>query len=494
MFNIDFSEKSFVEDFKQHLSSYNGNAVSFEPDIVDVLPPSSLEAEEKILGAFLFAPVNALHVLEIPDDVFFTPSNRLLFRIIKFFVRRYPEEFNKVKDGGTKLDSSTSLFFLIKEIIEKFQLEHNLSSDYLMHLIDCTISAHTATIDFYIRVLLDKYYRRKMIAEMKKMSANCYDPTQSLEEIIAGVQDTFEQVSMGMSKMEGFSDMQDALSAIFDTYHMAANGEIIPNVPTGFYDLDSLIGGGLRTGYNLIAARTSMGKSAFALQLAHSVAKQGSTVAYYSLEMPKEDLVRRLISAEAKISSDQIRNGTIPEAQIPDFFRVSEDLSSLPLYIYDQPSLSCNALRVTLTNLHKMKAKTEAPLKLAIIDYIGLFEEMYDKSGNPAIALGAISRNLKKLSAELGIPIIALVQINRSCEGRNDKRPMLSELRQSGALEQDADSVMLLYRDEYYNPETVDRGVMEINVAKHRNGQTGTIKLGYDAQFTRMFNLARRTS
>lgn len=493
MFDHNVKDLSFREDFYRQVLFYQ-ESHDFTPDLTTKVPPSCEEAEEAIIGGLFSRIHKVVEMLEVPDEVFFFPHLRLLFKTLKYLARQNPEDFTEKKEVDEIAEQKMSLMILLKEIIHSYDLGDTLSIFYCMDLESNLLSCSSRYLENSVRIVLDKYYRRKMLENAVKIQSYCYDPMTPLQEILENTKSMLDFVANGTAKVEGFSDMAETLSSIFDAYNAAARGEVEAYIQTGVYDFDTQLGGGLPVGLHILGARPSMGKSAFALNVAYGVAKQGASVAYYSLEMSKDDLVRRLISAETRIPTEQMLKATISEDKIPTFLSTAEELSELPLYIYDRPRLSVTELRSSLINLYKAKASTNNPLKLAVIDYVGLFEEVYQHGGDSRTAMARISRSIKNLSAELGIPIILLSQLNRQCESRNDKRPILADLRETGALEQDADLVYFLYRDEYYNHDSIDAGTMEVIVRKYRNGQTGSVKVGYDKPYTRVYNLAYKKS
>lgn len=493
---VDIHSQDFRKDFRQHLQDYKKGCFGNEsfipsPSVVGALPPSCLEVEEAVLGILLQEPHRMLDLLEVPNDIFFSGTHRFIFQLLKYFILRYGDKFKKPETLEDQSQQAIAFLFLLDDLVKTYDLDVEVPFRYIKDLFVCHME--DSVVDARLKILLDKYYRRKMIRSFQELCDQCYDPTRSIEDIIAHGQNSLELVSAGLSHTEGFADMSTTLKSIYETYQKATEGQMEVYTPTGLYDLDEQLGGGYLPGYHILAARTSMGKSALALAFAHAVAKQGGTVAYYSLEMPKEALGRRLMSAESKIPTEQMIKGDIPEERIGDFYATMSDASLLPLLINDQSSLTCGELRSTLRDLHKARKNTAHPLKMAIIDHIGLMDGIGGPRQDKRALLGDISREIHRLSRELAIPIVVLAQINRGPESRNDKRPMLSDLRESGALEQDADSVSILYRDEYYNPDTADRGILEVNIAKMREGRVGTVKLGYDLQFSKIYSLARRS-
>jgi replicative DNA helicase len=240
----------------------------------------------------------------------------------------------------------------------------------------------------------------------------------------------------------------------------------------------------------ILAGRPSMGKTALGLTIAHNIAKEHQLpVAIFSLEMSQEQLAQRLLASEAGIESNRLRSGRISQSELEPLSRTMAELSELPIYIDDTPNLTVMQMRSQVRRLQTEQGKK---LGLVLLDYLQLMEGA--GSENRVQELSRITRNLKGLAREIDAPVVALSQLSRGVEARTNKRPMMSDLRESGSIEQDADLVIMLYRDEYYNPDTIDRGIAEVIIAKHRNGPTGTIKLIFKAEFTKFLNLASSRS
>jgi replicative DNA helicase len=238
----------------------------------------------------------------------------------------------------------------------------------------------------------------------------------------------------------------------------------------------------------IIAGRPSMGKTSFALNIAYNIAQQNLPVAVFSLEMSKEQLAQRLLSNEAKVESNRIRSGRLGQNDLEKVFGGLEKLLNLPIYIDDSANLSVIQMR---SQVRRLQAEKKGQMGLVLIDYLQLMEGGGD---NRVQEISKITRSLKGLAREIHAPVIALSQLSRAVESRNNKRPMMSDLRESGSIEQDADLIMMLYRDEYYNPDSPDRGVAEVIITKHRNGPTGTIKLLFQPEFTKFLNLKQNRS
>mgnify|MGYP003336700820 CR=1 FL=1 len=281
------------------------------------------------------------------------------------------------------------------------------------------------------------------------------------------------------------SDLADILIDTFSEIEQRSLGVVLPGVPCGFYDLDAMTQGFQRSDLIIAAGRPSMGKTSFVLNMARNIAAlQKLPVAIYSLEMSKLQLVYRLLSSEVEMESSRLRTGRIAQNEWEKLGHAISLLSQMPIFIDDTPNISVTEMR---SKCRRLQAEQGGALGLILIDYLQLME---GGSDNRVQELSKITRSLKGLARELNVPIIALSQLSRGVESRTNKRPMMSDLRESGSIEQDADLIMMLYREEYYEPDTPDRGIAEVIVTKHRNGPTGTVKLLFEPQFTRFRNLA----
>jgi replicative DNA helicase len=261
---------------------------------------------------------------------------------------------------------------------------------------------------------------------------------------------------------------------------------VLPGISCGFYDLDAMTQGFQRSDLIITAGRPSMGKTSFVLNIARNIAAfHKLPVAVFSLEMSKEQLVYRLLSSEVKIESGRLRAGRINQNEWEPLGHAISILSQLPVFIDDTPNISVNEMR---SKARRLQAEQGGALGLILIDYLQLMEN--SGSENRVQELSRITRALKGLARELNVPVIALSQLSRGVEARTNKRPMMSDLRESGSIEQDADVIIMLYRDDYYNPDTPDRGIAEIIITKHRNGPVGTVKMLFEPQFTLFRNLA----
>jgi replicative DNA helicase len=352
----------------------------------------------------------------------------------------------------------------------------------LAQLVDRTVSA--ANIDQYATLVMDKYTRRTLIQVGGEIAQLGYDTTTPLENVL----DQSEQKLFGITQVRpqgGLTATADILIDTFSEIEQRSLGVVLPGVPCGFYDLDAMTQGFQRSDLIIAAGRPSMGKTSFVLNMARNIAAlQKLPVAIYSLEMSKLQLVYRLLSSEVEMESSRLRTGRIAQNEWEKLGHAISVLSQMPIFIDDTPNISVTEMR---SKCRRLQAEQGGALGLILIDYLQLME---GGSDNRVQELSKITRSLKGLARELNAPIIALSQLSRGVESRTNKRPMMSDLRESGSIEQDADLIMMLYREEYYEPDTPDRGIAEVIITKHRNGPTGTVKLLFEPQFTRFRNLA----
>ncbi|MGB3296276.1 MAG: replicative DNA helicase, partial [Phormidesmis sp.] len=311
-----------------------------------------------------------------------------------------------------------------------------------------------------------------------------YETETPLEDVL----DQSEQALFGITQerpTQGLTATSDILTDTFSDIEQRSLGMVLPGLACGFYDLDAMTQGFQRSDLIIAAARPSMGKTSFVLNVARNIAgTHKQPVAVFSLEMSKAQLIYRLLSSEAKIESGRLRTGRISQHEWEPMGHAINTLSQLPIFIDDTPGIGVSEIR---SKSRRLQAEQGGTLGLILIDYLQLMEGTGD---NRVQELSKITRSLKGLARELNVPVIALSQLSRGVESRTNKRPMMSDLRESGAIEQDADLIMMLYREEYYDADTPDRGIAEIILTKHRNGPTGTVKLLFQPEYTQFLNRA----
>lgn len=450
----------------------------------DRLPPQNIEAEEAILGGILLDPEAIGRVIDtLSAEMFYVAAHQEIFRAcVALHTQSKP----------TDLMSITS-WLSDRDLLEKIG-----GQSKIVQLCDRTVSA--INIDYYAALIAEKFIRRKLAEAGRDATAISFDQSIELpqvldlaeQKIFAVTQSRTQQglVSAGDILTKTFYELENRYNAALD-----GSGNSLPGLATGFYDLDAMTQGLQRSDLIIIAGRPSMGKTAFGLELARKMADMHQLpVAIFSLEMSKDQLVYRLLASQSKIrpsdigiDSSRLRSGQISENEWGIVATAISNLSDLPIFIDDTPNPSVNELR---SKARRLQSEKGGSLGLVMIDYLQLMEG--SGSDNRVQELSRITRALKGLARELSVPVIALSQLSRGVEARTNKRPMLSDLRESGSIEQDADLVINLYRDEYYNPDTPDRGIAEIIIAKHRNGPVGTIKLLFEPRLTKFENLLTR--
>jgi replicative DNA helicase len=423
---------------------------------IERLPPQNVEAEEAVLGALLIDPDAIIRVATLlkPPDFYREKNGWIYDATLALHERREPIDFLTVCD----------------ELDRREQLDEIGGAGFITSLINAVPTSIHA--EHYARIIERTATRRRLIEAAGEIAGLAYQEADDVNEVV----DRAEQVLFGVSERRIARELvpiRQVLSAYYDRieYLTRHRGEMI-GVPTGFTDLDRLLGGLQRSDMVILAARPSVGKTSLALSVAHNAAKRfHQRVAFFSLEMSSEQVVQRLISAETGINSQRLRRGEIAQDEWGRFMKAASDLSESLFYIDDTPGISALELRTKARRLH-----AEVGVDLLVVDYLQLMRGDF-RSENRVQEISSISRALKALARELNVPVLALSQLSRGVEARTDKRPILSDLRESGALEQDADVVMFIYRDELYNENTERKNIADIMVAKHRNGPTGTVAL-----------------
>ena len=432
--------------------------------------PHSTEAEKAVIGSILIDQNKIEEVSEIlePED-FYTRSYALIYDAMQ-------ELYNERKP----IDTVT----LKDKVKEKGAPEGMDSTEIVREILTSVYTSANAKA--YAQIVYEKSTLRKLIKASEDIAKDCYEETENLETIMATSEKSIFDVLKARNSKE-FEPIDKMVVKALDKIEAASQIKgSITGVPTGFTDLDKNTSGLQPSDFILIAARPSMGKTAFALSIVDNIAvTQGKAVAIFSLEMSNEQLLNRLFSMEARIDAQDLRSGNLSPQEWVDLAENSEKIAKSKLIIDDTPGITISELRSKCR-----KYKLEQDIQLVVIDYIQLMSSG-TKSDNRQQEISDISRALKGIARELNIPIIVLSQLNRAVDSRPDKRPMLSDIRESGAIEQDADVIMFLYREDYYNHETENKNVVEVIIAKQRNGPTGTVKLTWQPKYTRFVNSAR---
>lgn len=434
------------------------------------MPPNSLDSEKSVLGAVLLDNEALNLVLEIirPDD-FYQRSHQIVFEaMIEIYERRDPID----------------IITLANQLRVGSQIDAIGGMEYISHLVDIVPTA--ANTQYYARIIKEMSLRRKMIHEVSKISQEAFEMSGELDQFIDSVEQRIFKVSESRVNPSFVKAGDIVQHSIKDVEQRYVNKDSITGVPTGFYDLDELTSGLQPSDLVIVAGRPSMGKTSLALSIARNVALSANkAVAIFSLEMSKEQIVTRLLCSEARVSNSRVRSGKLGESDFPRLVDAASTISQADIYIDDTPAISVLEMRAKSRRLHR-----ENPLSLIIVDYMQLMRGSNRKIDRREQEISEISASLKALAKELRLPILALSQLNRGVESRQDKRPMMSDLRESGAIEQDADIIGFVYRDEVYHPETTDKGIAEFIISKHRNGPIGTVRMSFQAELTLFENLA----
>ncbi len=436
------------------------------------VPPHDAEAEQAVLGSMLTdrdAVISAIEVLKEED--FYRTDNRLIYSaILNLYNRAEPIDIITVK---AELES-----------LGKFEQVGGM--EYLATLPDKVPTTANATK--YINIVEEKSTLRSLIKAANEIIDLGYDPTEDVDYVTESAEKKIFNLMQNKDK-KSYTPIKDILVDSFTQLEELYNRkQHITGVPTGFTELDNRTAGFHGSDLILIAARPAMGKSAFALNIATNAAVRANVpVMIFSLEMSKEQMVNRILCSEAMVDSNKLRTGKLDEDDWTKLAGKIGQLAEAQIYIDDTPGISVTEIRAKCRKL-----KLEKGLGMVVIDYLQLVQGTNRRSGTREQEISEISRSLKILAKEIGVPVIALSQLSRAVEQRPDHRPMLSDLRESGAIEQDADIVMFLYRDDYYNQDSEKKNIAEVIIAKHRGGSTGTVELLWLGSYTKFVNLEKR--
>jgi len=438
------------------------------------IPPHSIEAESSVLGGLLLDNSAWERVGDLlKEGDFYRYEHKLVFGAVAALI-----ESNKPADVIT-----------VNEHLQNQGKSDEIGGlNYLNALAQYVPSA--ANIRRYAEIVRERAILRKLVSVSDEISTSAFNPQgKPVAKILDEAEQKIFNIGEESSRMkQGFQGMDTLVVQLLDRVEeMANNPNDITGVPTGFYDLDRMTSGFQAGDMIVLAARPSMGKTAFAVNIAEHVAlNEGLPVAIFSMEMGASQLAVRIVGSIGRLDQGHLRTGELTDEEWPRLTEAIERLRNISLHIDETPSLSPTELRANARRLARQCGK----LGLIVVDYLQLMTGSSSNGENRATELGEISRGLKMLAKELQCPVIALSQLNRSVETRTDKRPMMSDLRESGAIEQDADVIMFIYRDDYYNKDSKEPGVAEIIIGKQRNGPTGTIKLAFLKHLTRFESLA----
>ena len=451
----------------------NATAVQALEHPFERVPPQSLEAEQAVLGGVL-VDVDALtRVVEIvkPTD-FYRQAHHIIYEaVLALFEKSEPVDIITVSEWLKDQD--------LLDVVGGRSYVNDLALSI----------ATTANIQYYAEIIRDKSMLRHLIQTGTEIVENAFEADDAESALDKAQQSIFQLAQQGMP--DDLNHIKDVLPLTFEQIEERhANKGSLMGVSTGYYDLDSYTSGLQKSDLLILAARPSMGKTSFCLNmLSHIALRENLPVLMFSLEMSKEQLVQRILCSEAEIDAQRIRTGNITEKDFQKLSVAMGKLGDAPIYIDDTPGMSVMELRA---KARKLMVETDGQLGLIVIDYLQLMESRSGghHSDNRVQEISAISRGLKSIARELKVPVMALSQLSRAVESRQDKKPMLSDLRESGSIEQDADIVMFIYRDEYYNKETEKPGTADIIIAKQRNGPVGEVTLLFRHSITKFLNPA----
>ncbi|WP_210610737.1 replicative DNA helicase [Priestia flexa] len=438
----------------------------------DRLPPQNIEAEQAVLGAIFLEPSSLTLASEllIPED-FYRAAHQKIFTCML-----------KLSDQGEPVDLVTVTSDLANQKI----LEEIGGVAYLSDLANSVPTA--ANIEYYAKIVEEKSILRRLIRTATDIASEGYAREDEVEVLLNEAEKNILEVAQ--RKNTGvFQNIKDVLVQTYDNIEVLHNRKgDITGIPTGFTDLDRMTAGFQRNDLIIVAARPSVGKTAFALNIAQNVAtKTDENVAIFSLEMGAEQLVMRMLCAEGNIDAQRLRTGSLTSEDWGKLTMAMGSLSNAGIYIDDTPGVRVGEIRSKCRRL-----KQEGGLGMILIDYLQLIQGNGRSGENRQQEVSEISRSLKALARELQVPVIALSQLSRGVEQRQDKRPMMSDIRESGSIEQDADIVAFLYREDYYEKDTENQNIIEIIIAKQRNGPVGTVQLAFVKEYNKFVNLERR--
>jgi len=438
---------------------------------LDRMPPHNIEAEQAVLGAVFLEKEALITAMEIvrPEDFYRTAHQRIFQCMIDLLER------------GEPIDLVT----VTAELQNRKWLEEVGGVSYLTDLANAVPTA--ANVEYYARIVEEKALLRRLIRVATQIASTGYGETEDVGEILSQAERNILEISQRRSRGQ-FVSIKDVLLETYEKIEFLAThrGEVT-GVASGYPDLDRMTSGFQPSDLIIVAARPSVGKTAFALNIAQNVGIRGETVAIFSLEMSAQQLVTRMLCAEGNLEAHKLRTGYLEEEDWERLTMAISTLAKAPIFIDDTPGITVTEIRSKLRRL-----KAERGLSLVVIDYLQLIQGRSRYAENRQQEISEISRSLKGIARELHVPVIALSQLSRAVEQRQDKRPILSDIRESGSIEQDADIVAFLYRDDYYDPETDRKNIVEVIIAKQRNGPTGKVELVFLKEYNKFVSLDRR--
>lgn len=442
-----------------------------QDDVISRVMPHSLEAERSVLGSMLIDPEAVEIAAEIiKEEDFYARQNGILFQTMLEMQRK-----------GTAIDPVT-----LQTRLREKNLPPELYADEMIRELIAMVPS-SANIKSYANIVAEKSLLRSMIRANEEIAGNCYAETEEMETLLDKAERRIFEISQRRTASNFVPIDQIVMNAMNKIEQASRIKGSVTGLSTGFTDLDNRTAGLQPADFILIAARPSMGKTALVLNIAEYLTmREEKCVAIFSLEMSKEQLVNRMFAMQSHVDAQKIRIGDLTETEWAEVIESAEKIGESRLIIDDTPAISVPELRSKCR-----KYKLEFGLEMIIIDYLQLMSGSGRRGDSRQQEISDISRSLKALARELNVPVVALSQLSRAVESRPNHRPMLSDLRESGAIEQDADLVMFIYRDDYYNEDSEKKGIAEIIIAKQRNGPIGTVELSWQPQLTKFANLAR---
>ncbi len=433
--------------------------------------PQNLDAERSVLGSMIIDQEAIGAASEMLDETaFYDLTHQKIFATI---IDLYNDQKN------------VDLITLSDALKSRGTLEEVGGVSYLTLLIDQVPSA--ANIEYYARIVKEKSVQRQLIKNASQILTESYHPGVDIDELVDGAEKLIFEIATARERQKA-THIKELIKETIETIdHLYQRKEFVTGVETGFVEFDKMTSGLQKSDLIIVAGRPSMGKSSWAMSVAeHAAVNNKIGVALFSIEMSKEQLVQRMLCSHARVDAQKVRTGFLLPSDWPKLTAAAGKLSNTPVFIDDTPAISVLELRAKARRL-----KSRHDIQLVVVDYLQLMRGTTHKTESRQQEISDISRSLKALARELEVPIIAISQLSRAVESRQDHRPQLSDLRESGAIEQDADLVVLLMREEYYNPTEENKGIAELIVAKQRNGPTGVVKVTFIKEYMKFENLAR---
>jgi replicative DNA helicase len=456
------NDDSFVEEI-------TGSAVAESARKGGRVPPHDRSSEMAVIGGILLDNESVNTALELlrPED---------------FYIRAHQVIFQAMMDLSERLEPIDAVT-LGAELKKLKTIEAAGGLEYVSQVLDSTPTA--ANVAYYSRIVRALSLRRKVIHEVTEIAGSAYSVSGEIDAFIDEVESRIFKIAESRIN-PSFAKMSELVKgSIKEVERLYANQGQLSGVSSGFTQLDNLTSGLQPSDLIIIAGRPAMGKTSLVLSMARHIGLDSKRpVAVFSLEMSKEQIVMRMLCAEARVSNSKVRSGKLADTDFPRLVDAASKLAQADIFVDDTPAISVIEMRAKARRLHR-----EKPLACIIVDYLQLMRGGSRKVERREQEISEISGALKALAKELSVPVIALSQLNRSVEGRQDKRPMMADLRESGAIEQDADIIGFVYRDEVYNPDTTEKGVAELIISKHRSGPVGTVRLSFQGEFTVFENL-----